>query len=377
MAIKKWRYKWGYTWRSLVIGFVSLVLTSLLAGQTRANIPATPTFLGEATLPAGLQFQNTEVGGLSGITYDAERQVYYAIADDRSQKAPARFYTLAIDLSQGILPPDGVKVTAVNTILNTDSKPFPPETVDPEGIALTRDRTLWISSEGNAQTRISPFVRQISLQGQHLRELPVPEKFLPTTRQGVRQNLAFESLTLTPNQRLLYVANENALIQDGDEATPTVGSPVRILRYRLPAGIPDSEFVYFTDPVVAPPMPADGFNTNGLVELLALDDRGAFLALERSFSAGIGHAIRLYQVSLRGATNVKDLPSLRQTGDTRLNIKPVEKTLLLDLTTLGITLYNLEGITLGPRLPDGRRSLIIAGDNNFGRDITQILAFSL
>jgi len=367
--------KQRYKWRSFLIGFVGLVLTSLMAVQAQAVTPANLTFLGEATLPTGLQFQNTEVGGLSGITYDAEQQVYYAISDDRSQKAPARFYTLTIDLSQRTLKPDGVKVTAVHTILNTDGKPFPPESVDPEGIALTRDRTLWISSEGNAQARIAPFVRNSSLEGQYLRELPVPEKFLPSTRRGVRQNLAFESLTITPNQRQLYAANENALIQDGDEATTTTGSPVRILRYRLPAGIPDGEFVYFTDAVVAPPIPSDGFNTNGLVELLALDDRGTLLALERSFSVGVGHAVRLYKLSLRDATDVKAIPSLNQLGAIR--IKPVEKTLLLDLTKLGIKLYNLEGMTLGSWLPHGHRILVIVGDNNFGTDITQVLAFAL
>jgi len=355
----------------------SLARQTSPARQANAIAPTNITFLGEATLPADLQFQTTKVGGLSGITYDPQQQVYYAISDDRSQKSPARFYTLTIDLSQGTLQPNGVQVRAVTTILNTDDQPFAPESVDPEGIAFSRDRTLWISSEGNAKTGIPPFVRHSSLQGHHLRELPIPEKFLPGTHQGVRQNLAFESLTLTPNQRQLYVPNENALVQDGDEATPTTGSPVRILRYRLPAGIPGSEVVYFTDPVVAPPVTPDGFNTNGLVELLALDDRGTLLALERSFSVGAGNAVRLYKLSLRGATDVRALPNLRQTGGTRFKIKPVEKTLLLDLTKLGITIYNLEGITIGPYLPNGRRSLIMIGDNNFSDDITQVLAFAL
>ena len=41
------------------------------------------------------------------------------------------------------------------------------------------------------------------------------------------------------------------------------------------------------------------------------------------------------------------------------------KTEVLDLNTLGLTLDNLEGMTFGPRLADGRRSLLIASDNNF------------
>jgi len=56
----------------------------------------------------------------------------------------------------------------------------------------------------------------------------------------------------------------------------------------------------------------------------------------------------------------------------------VEKTLLLDLDTLGLPLDNVEGMTLGPRLPDGRRSLLLVSDNNFAPgQFTQFLLFAL
>jgi hypothetical protein len=56
----------------------------------------------------------------------------------------------------------------------------------------------------------------------------------------------------------------------------------------------------------------------------------------------------------------------------------MRKQLLLDLEDLGIELDNLEGITLGPRLPDGSPSLIAIGDDNFSEDQTsQILLFRL
>ena len=56
----------------------------------------------------------------------------------------------------------------------------------------------------------------------------------------------------------------------------------------------------------------------------------------------------------------------------------MKKTLLLDLNTLGIPLDNVEGMTLGPRLPDGRRSLVLVSDNNFAASqFTQFLLFAL
>ena len=59
-------------------------------------------------------------------------------------------------------------------------------------------------------------------------------------------------------------------------------------------------------------------------------------------------------------------------------VRPAKKTLLLDLRTLGIPLDNVEGMTIGPNLPDGRRSLVLVSDNNFAASqFTQFLLFAL
>ena len=58
--------------------------------------------------------------------------------------------------------------------------------------------------------------------------------------------------------------------------------------------------------------------------------------------------------------------------------QPVEKTLLLNLDVLGIPLDNVEGMTFGPKLPDGRRSLVLVSDNNFSpAAFTQFLLFAV
>jgi hypothetical protein len=60
------------------------------------------------------------------------------------------------------------------------------------------------------------------------------------------------------------------------------------------------------------------------------------------------------------------------------SIRTAEKTLLFDLDTLGIPLDNVEGMTIGPPLPDGRRSLVLVSDNNFAASqFTQFLFFAL
>ena len=49
-------------------------------------------FLSEYDVPFNKNFQNTTIGGLSGIDYNAGEDVYYLICDDRSERNPARFY---------------------------------------------------------------------------------------------------------------------------------------------------------------------------------------------------------------------------------------------------------------------------------------------
>ncbi len=331
-------------------------------------------FLGEATFPTGTQFKGTEVGGLSGITYAQSKNVYYSISDDRSNKAPARFYTLKIDLSGGTLKK--VDIVNVTTLLKADGKPAPALSLDPEGIAFKRNGSLFISSEGDTNRLIKPFVNQFSLTGKQIKVLPIPRKFLPTAKKnkGIRDNLAFESLTITPNQKYLFTATENALYQDGNVATITSGSPARILKYNLITGKPIQEFLYFTAPIAGSRKTAF-LSNNGLVDLAAIDNIH-LLSLERSFSPIKGNTIRLYEVSLAHADDISKRESLKTVNINK--IKPAQKKLLLDFNQLKIPLDNIEGLTFGQCLPDGRRSLIFVSDNNFSSiQFTQILAFAI
>ena len=367
---------------SLVIIFLCLLIgfTSVLSLPASAFTVTKVDFLGQATLPTGFSFQKTVVGGLSGITYDPDHKVYYAISDDRSEKAPARFYTLKIDLSQELLKDNGVALGDVTTLLNEANQPFAADSLDPEGIALTSQGTVFISSEGDAERLIKPFIKEFALSsGRQLRTLPVPEKFLPVAsrKRGIRNNLAFESLTIAPNQKHLFTATENALIQDGPSSAPGTSSRCRILQYNLLTNQLEQEFLYLTQPV-ATLLNLPGSFSSGLVDLLAIDNQGHFLSLERSFN-GLGVTIRLFEVSVKGADNIRGIGSLNAVNIS--NIKPVQKKLLLDFQKLQLSkgpLDNIEGLTFGPQLADGQQSLIVVSDNNFNSaQRTQILAFKI
>jgi len=358
-------------------GFAVLVVGAILLLFAFITTPFTITgadYLGQAILPYNLSFQNTTVGGLSGITYDPSKKVYYAVSDDRSEKSPARFYTLKIDLSESFKNGD-VTPIGVTSLLNEQGKPFARGSIDAEAIAWTQRGSVFIASEGDASLEIPPAIQEFAVEsGQELRILPIPNKFLPGQNRGTRNNLAFESMTVTPNQRYLFTATENALIQDGPAASSNISTPCRILQYNLLTNQPEKEFLYQTEPVKSFGDFTQRFTT-GLSDLLAIDNQGHFLSLERSFT-GLGFRIAIFEVSLADADDIANIDTLSLSNAS--TIKAVHKKLVLELKTLEMQPDNIEGLTFGSVLPDGQQSLILIADNNFLRlQRTQILAFRL
>ena len=317
-----------------------------------------------------LDANGNPIGGLSGITYDALNGVYYAISDGRDvngSPGPARFYTfnLTVDPTTGNLTASNlVDVTNIG-----NPPPFAANVSDTEGIALTSNGNVFISSEGVFATSSQPFINRFSLTtGEQNGALLITDEFAVSAdpNNGIRNNRGFEGLSTTPNEQFLFAALENALEQDGPAAGANNGSPSRIIRYNLSTGNPGAEFVYNTE------------NGNGISEILALDNNN-LLVLERSTNPFAGQgSFRLYEASLLNATDVQEIPSLSAVG--QQNITAIEKSLVADLVVDFNVFNNFEGMNLGPELADGTRSLILVSDNGFGSGFgfpTQLNAFSL
>lgn len=363
----------------LATGFTRQVLAGLALalfgfGPAIASEIQALEFLGEAIISPATSVSDAPVGGLSGLTYDTERGLFYSVSDDPGSRGPARFYTLDIDLTEDKLASGAATVRGVTELFDLDGSPFPEPEIDAEGIALTTSRTLLISSEGQANRQIEPFVREFSLAGQPIRSFSIPRKYRPHARKpkGVRHNLVFESVTTDPAGKWVFSSIENALQQDGPPADVGSGSPARILRFAATSARTVAEYVYPVEPVPEAPPDPEAFRTNGLVDLIALGP-SRLLALERAYSAGVGNRFRIFVVELEQATNVR---RFRRLG--RRSYRPVRKHLLLDSISLDRPVDNIEGMTFGPALSDGRRTLVLVSDDNFNdRQKTQVLAFAV
>ena len=208
---------------------------------------------------------------------------------------------------------------------------------------------------------------------------------LPEPLRAHRPNKGVEAMCLSPDDRALWLANEDALPEDGPVATTEHGALVRLWRMDAIAGASEAQlrrrrsaggagpvepawWFYELDPAAGGKMPHLPDPFNGLAELCALPD-GRLLALERA-----------YGLRTRGpddprasliAISIYLVDPLSSAARTAAAERPpvLAKTLLWR----GLTgRANYEGMTLGPELSDGSRALILVSDG----DVTRKGAFA-
>lgn len=380
----------------------AVAATLLLALPAAAQ---TLTYLGQQIVPTSTSFRGVPVGGLSSIDYVPGTGRYLAICDDRSDRAPARFYELALDLAKfrrSATPGDaGVAWVNMTTLMDSDGQPFDRNQVDPESLRLdTRRNLIYWANEGQRVSNAmqQPTLRRMSPDGKPAGDFAVPGYFNPsgsasgiaTGDVGVYNNLGFESVAITPDGRTLWAMSENGLAQDSLPTAVGRGSRARMLSFDLDSGKAGAEYLYDVGPVPFPPARQGDFSTNGVPDLLALSAH-EFIVIERAFAVGAvtpgmaahtrqptGNTIKLYLIDTRGATDVSGWPSIKGR-----DVVPVKRAMLLDLSSLKnddgsvLALDNIEGITFGPMF-EGKRTLILVSDNNFNpAQFTQFIAFTI
>ena len=370
------------------ISFLSTFLLSLLLlfanndadvwAENKKFLNLDLEFLGEYQLTE-TAYQETKVGGLSGITYNSQKDEYYVISDDRSYYSPARFYTLKINIDENKI--EDIEIQNVTFLKDETGSNYPVSSIDTEGIALSPRNTLFISSEGFADKQIPPFIQEFDLQGNLLNTVKIPERYIPNVaeKKGIENNLGFESLTIKSNGWMnqepfrLFTVTESALSQDIDLENPDTFNRSRLMHYVInPFGAPTlvAEHLYKLS------TPSFGTLYHGIPDLLALPQEGCLLSIERSLGMN-GYGVKVFQIVMANASDISSQSSLA--GNIQ-NINPIQKKLLLDLGELNLQLDNLEGITLGPRLADGSRIIIMISDNNFAdadKQKNQFLLFKL
>jgi hypothetical protein len=355
--------------------------------NTNNNQIGSLKFINEYEVPYNQEFKGTTIGGLSGIDYDAEKGIYYMISDDRSAINPARFYSAKILVSEkGI---DTVQWIATAPMLQSNGSPYPnskqdpAHTPDPEAIRYNKmaNELVW-TSEGERIVRgkdtvlENPAITRISLDGKYIDTFPLPANLLMrATEKGPRQNGVLEGLTFDNHFKTMYVNVEEPLYEDGPRAdTKPNNAWIRMYQYDVASKKNTAQYAYHLEPIAYPAMPETAFKINGVPDIYAIGNN-QLIVLERSFSSGrLPCTIKVFLADLNGSEDIKENSSLIINPVT----KPIKKKLLLNMDDLKIYTDNIEGVTFGPTLANGHRSLIFISDNNFASfQKTQLLLFEI
>lgn len=338
-------------------------------------------FIGDIDFPTGEKFMETELGGLSGITYDAKIQKLIAVSDDKGFVNETRWYEFDVSLDEKTF---SLKPFTVNKLKTSDGNFFKKGIADFEGIALWGNDVL-VSSEGSVFGTLfqPPELLRFSRSGQVIENLPVPAKFISGSvteiMKGTRGNKAFEVLSTSLDNKTVFLATEESLFQDGPVSTNSLSSSVRIVLYQNLK--PVKEVAYKLEKVEIDKSAEEETAENGLVDIAAIDSIN-FFSMERSYlPLKKKNVIRIFKNTIAAdTTDVSKLESLKNA-----QYVAVKKTLVMDLDeTLPLLktgnkqLDNIEGITFGPVLKNGNKTLIVCSDNNFGKtQRTLFIAFEV
>ncbi|MFO1002428.1 MAG: esterase-like activity of phytase family protein [Planctomycetaceae bacterium] len=367
----------------------------------------TPEFLGTAVIPGDAVdlsgdtalLENGEprnrLGGFSALEYSGKGMLFASMSDrgpdDGAVDYHCRVQLLELDLSD--LPASSIHVTVHRTTIFTDSagRRFSGSSaaiqatkeqghrLDPEGFRYGSDGSMYVSDE------YGPHVIEFSADGRELRRFQLPDhlqvaipdadkkKENSLNQTGRASNRGLECLAVSHDGQHLVALMQGPLLQDGTRTDNgiVVGQNCRLIQIELATGR-IKEFVYRMD---SP--------DNGNSEILACGP-DQYLVLERDSQSGESAGYRkLIRIDLSHATDVvtrETLPS----GELPPEIVAVERSVYLDFLApqwklAGATMpEKIEGLTYGPALADGRKTLLVGTDNDFeSNEASRIWVFAV
>ncbi|MGJ8742905.1 esterase-like activity of phytase family protein [Polaribacter sp.] len=318
-------------------------------------------FLDEYVLADSISFKNTIIGGLSGVDY--VNGTYYFAVDDL--KNP-RFLTAEININNNKIEHIDFK----NVFLLKDAtKSFYTENAfDLESIFVDEEtKEVYFVSEGAINKGKNPLVFSMDVLNNDLYNFEIPSYFKANSISKPKENGTFEGSSKSINSKGFWVAMEAPLKIDGEEPTFTKkSSPVRITYFDKTTKKATKQFAYQLEHITKP---AKGnINLNGVTAILEYKENHFFI-VERTYQSNYGskgNIVRIFEAFAdTNTTNTLDVKSLKETP-----FVPLKKRLLLNFEAIKGHLTeeivdNIEGITFGPKLPNGNQSLLLVSDDNF------------
>ena len=356
--------------KSIVLGILGCLVFCSCKQEKAIEL----NFLDEFVLADSIAFQNSIIGGLSGIDY--ANDAYYFVVDDA--KNP-RFLKAAINIEQNkIKAVDFKKVVLLN---DTTTSYYKENALDLESIFVEAEtEEVYFVGEGSINKGKSPTVFKTGLNGNFIEAYELPKNL--SDIKNIKHNAVFEGSSKSIDGKGFWVAMEGPLKTDGEDPTFTkASSPIRITYFDKTSKKATKQFAYQLEHITKPSK--GNINLNGLTSILEYKENHFFI-IERTYQSGYGsygNIVRIFDAVIdKETTNILNIDALKESG-----FIPLEKRLLLNFEevkgqlTEGI-IDNIEGITLGPKLANGNQSLLLVADDNFqvyGKQLNQFILLEI
>lgn len=351
-----------------------LLLTILLLTSCKQNHKIEVNFLDEYVLKDSITFKNTIIGGLSGI--DIFKNNLYVVVDDA--KKP-RFLKGSITIVENKI--DTILFNNVQLLKDTLIPFYKNNYLDLESIFVNSTTSeINFFSEGSVNKGNKPTVFVTDLNGQFKYEYELPDSFQKL--DNMHHNAVFEGASKGVSKKGFWAIMEAPLKSDGEKPTFTkTQSPVRLTYFDYQTKQATKQFAYQLEKITKP---AKGnINLNGATAILEYA-KNKFFILERTYQNNYGanaNIVRIFDAEINNTTtDILKTKSLKKS-----NYIPLKKRLIFNFEevkeqlTAGV-IDNIEGIAFGPRLTNGRQSLILVSDDNFqvyGKQLNQFILMEI
>lgn len=277
-------------------------------------------------------------GQYSGIARVDENT--YAVVHDKSKGGGLHSFTIEIDGSGSLLSVAGAEFEANGGLAAGK---------DNEDVVYVPSRgTLFVSAEGDQS------IREYGLDGVPTGvSLEIPADL---GKSFIKSNAGFESLAYDATNGYFWTTTESPLKEEA------LGeSMYRIQRFSDKSLAPDARYLYLAGSPIVPESKAAAANAYvcGVSAMTALED-GRLVVLEREVYVPNGSVL---EKALGSFTRI----SLFVTDPLHDTSGILSKKLLTRFYTQALNLANFEGMTLGPVLPDGSRTLLLIADSQGGK----------
>ncbi|MGO3237143.1 MAG: esterase-like activity of phytase family protein [Psychroflexus halocasei] len=352
-----------YSKALLLLFFISLVGCQSYRVKEQNNDII--SFIDETTVSESEIEKFPDFGGISSIDYLGD-DTYIMVCDAPSDP---RIYKAEIKINQ-----DQISSFKILEEIKIDiPKEHQNKAFDLESMRYDQaNNVYYIGSEGRILANKEGFIMVLDADFEIKNIYNSLKHF---TIENSRNNGLLEGLSTDLNHEGFWFVNELPLKNDGREpGLFNSYSPIRMSYFDLKKEKISQQFAVDLGRISK--IPFLPFKVNGVTDILQLNEN-QFLFLERAYSAGHankGNNVRIFMIDISQATDVLDIESLKTH---KKEIQLVDKKLIFDFKSVKNKLTdkiidNIEGITFGPKLPNGQQSLLLMSDDNFSSFSDQI-----